>query len=243
MADVIDLLEEAVTELKEGKMPSSDLLQGLLTKGLSYGLVLGGAIVKLPQLIAVVSAGSADGIAPMAVELETVATTVQSVYAVGLGLPFSAYGESALLTAQNVLLALLVYHFSKLRGRLLLAAAIFAAFLAAWALGHVPAAAVQLMYELNNLTVIFSRVPQIYQNYKAGSTGQLSGITTGLMTAGGLARIFTTIKEGGGAAMVRAYAIGATLNLILLTQIVVLGAGKKRAPRGKQAKRGRPKQL
>jgi hypothetical protein len=51
---------------------------------------------------------------------------------------------------------------------------------------------------LTNLPlVIASRVPQIIQNFRNGSTGSLSFITTFLIFAGSLARVFTTIQEVG----------------------------------------------
>ena len=47
------------------------------------------------------------------------------------------------------------------------------------------------------------RVPQIWQNFIAGSTGQLSLVTYALNTAGAAARIFTSVQENAGAAMLR----------------------------------------
>lgn len=47
------------------------------------------------------------------------------------------------------------------------------------------------------------RVPQILANFRARGTGQLSLITYGLNTAGAAARIFTSVQEQAGAAMLR----------------------------------------
>ena len=43
---------------------------------------------------------------------------------------------------------------------------------------------------------------------QAGSTGQLSTATAFANFAGCIARIFTSVQEGGGAAMVRGYVLG-----------------------------------
>ena len=43
---------------------------------------------------------------------------------------------------------------------------------------------------------------------QAGSTGQLSTVTAFANFAGCIARIFTSLQEGGGAAMVRGYVLG-----------------------------------
>jgi mannose-P-dolichol utilization defect protein 1 len=71
----------------------------------------------------------------------------------------------------------------------------------------VPRAAVAALYDANNLVLLAARVPQIAKNHANKSTGQLSGITFGVNTAGCVARIFTTLHEGGGAAMLRSYAL------------------------------------
>ncbi len=51
-------------------------------------------------------------------------------------------------------------------------------------------------------------------------TGQLSIITTTANFGGALVRIFTTLHEGGSAAMVRGYMLGATMSATLLAQIL-----------------------
>jgi mannose-P-dolichol utilization defect protein 1 len=62
-------------------------------------------------------------------------------------------------------------------------------------------------YDMNNLIMIGARVPQIAKNFSARSTGQLSVITFGANTLGCVARLFTTLQEGGGSAMMRSYAL------------------------------------
>ena len=62
-------------------------------------------------------------------------------------------------------------------------------------------------YDANNLILIGARLPQIYKNFTNGSTGQLSIITFAANTLGCVARLFTTMQEGGGSAMLRSYAL------------------------------------
>jgi hypothetical protein len=62
-------------------------------------------------------------------------------------------------------------------------------------------------YDLNNIILMSSKLPQILQNFQARSTGQLSVITYAANTLGCVARLFTTAQEGGGAAMFRQYVI------------------------------------
>lgn len=64
-------------------------------------------------------------------------------------------------------------------------------------------------------------MPQIVSNFRAGGTGQLSLITYGLNTAGAAARIFTSIQEQAGPAMLRGAVIserGGWMGLKLITR-------------------------
>lgn len=70
---------------------------------------------------------------------------------------------------------------------------------------------------------------QILQNFTSRSTGQLSLITYALNWAGASARIFTSIQEGAGAAMVRGSAISALLNFVVVAQILAYGNKAARA--------------
>ena len=74
---------------------------------------------------------------------------------------------------------------------------------------------------LSNLPLLLiSRVPQIIQNFKLRSTGQLSGITTFLIFAGSLARVFTTIQEvGWDFSLLTGYFLGLSTSGILLLQV------------------------
>ncbi len=61
---------------------------------------------------------------------------------------------------------------------------------------------------------------QIYENWRNGSTGQLSAISTWLMTAGSLARIFTSIQETGDNLVILNFVASSFVNLILTAQIL-----------------------
>jgi hypothetical protein len=63
------------------------------------------------------------------------------------------------------------------------------------------------LYDANNLILMGARLPQIYKNFNDKSTGQLSIITFAANTLGCIARLFTTMQEGGGSAMMRSYAL------------------------------------
>ena len=79
-----------------------------------------------------------------------------------------------------------------------------------------------------------SRVPQIYQNFRAGSTGQLSIITYFLQFAGSLARVFTTFQEVSDVKILASFVSSTVLNGIIVVQILVLGGAKKNLKKKKK---------
>lgn len=137
------------------------------------------------------------------------------------------------ILAQNLVLMVLVYSLQRhpwpRRGLCFL-------LLAGWAgavlSGAVTRHAISAVFDLNNMLFIASRVPQILQNFSTGSTGTLSPITYGLNAAGGAARIFTSLHEKAGAAMVRGAMLGAALNAVVLAQIAAY-RGRRGAERVK----------
>ena len=67
-----------------------------------------------------------------------------------------------------------------------------------------------------------------------GKSGQLSVLTTLLMFVGAVVRVFTSMRENAGPAMVRGFMLGATINGIMLAQILYYG----QHGRGKQVASG-----
>ena len=103
------------------------------------------------------------------------------------------------------MLLLLIYSYQR---RSSTRTAVLFAFLAGWvglfASGAMQPSHLSSLYDLNNLILIASRLPQIFQSFQNKSTGQLSVITYGLNTVGAAARIFTTSQEkNAGTAMLR----------------------------------------
>lgn len=64
-----------------------------MPQGLGFGIVAGSTLVKLPQVLAVVGARSADGLNPFSFELETLGLVIAATYGFMMRLPFSAFGE------------------------------------------------------------------------------------------------------------------------------------------------------
>lgn len=76
-------------------------------------MLTGATIVKVPQILNIVRAGSAEGINAVSIELETIGYFVHFSYGFLRGLPFSTYGEAGLLLAQTIVLLLLVNSYAQ----------------------------------------------------------------------------------------------------------------------------------
>src|SRR5579862_8547074 len=84
-----------------------------ISKALGLGIVVAGSIVKLPQLLKLVNARSGVGLSLSGYILETFAYTITLAYNVRLKFPFSTYGETAFIAIQNILILLLILHYSQ----------------------------------------------------------------------------------------------------------------------------------
>jgi len=202
-----------------------DCLKYALSKGLGLGIVVGGSIMKVPQLLLIISARSARGLSLPAYVLETLAYAITLAYSNRNGFPFSTYGENFFLTIQNVIITLLImYYPSSLRTRTdsvvpRLAAASLAMAGAGAALYLVPPTMLAAL-QLSTIPIsIFSKLPQIRQNHRAQSTGQLSAFAVIAQIAGCLARLFTTAAEVGDPILSAGFALALILNTILGAQM------------------------
>lgn len=238
MADVLPLIQVALGSLSLGHLPPTDVLKTLISKMMGYGIIAGSTLVKVPQISNVVRAHSAEGLSATAFELESWGLLVHASYGYINQLPFSSYGEAAILLTQNLLLLALVYKYARLPAiRVAAVASIIVGAIAVLASGNVTRSHVGALYDVNNFIMLAARVPQILKSYGDKSTGQLSIITFGVNTVGCVARIFTTLHEGGGPAMLRAYILSLVLNATLVGQILLYGnKGVRQEPASKAAK-------
>ncbi|KAJ2302015.1 hypothetical protein IWW55_003630, partial [Coemansia sp. RSA 2706] len=83
-------------------------LRHALSKGLGLGIVLGGCIVKLPQLFKILKSNSVAGISLSSYVLEVLANSITIAYNYRKGYPFTTYGEALFIGAQNIVITLLI---------------------------------------------------------------------------------------------------------------------------------------
>ncbi len=153
----------------------SPCLNLAVSKSLGIAIIAASAVVKIPQILKLLSSQSAAGVSFLSYVLETASYAASLAYNVRHRNPFSTYGETALIAAQNVVISVLVLRYQG-RGA---AAAVFVAAVAAAgyalldenvvsmkALGYAQAGA--------GVLGVASKVPQILTVWKEGGTGQLS---------------------------------------------------------------------
>uniref|UniRef100_A0A8C8RHG7 Mannose-P-dolichol utilization defect 1 protein n=1 Tax=Pelusios castaneus TaxID=367368 RepID=A0A8C8RHG7_9SAUR len=208
-------------------------LKILLSKGLGIAIVAGSLMVKLPQVLKILGAKSAEGLSFSALLLELVALTGTMVYSVANRFPFSAWGEALFLMLQTVAIGFLAQHFGGHTARGVSFLVLYLALLSLLLSPLTPRPLLPLLQAANMPAVIISRLLQAASNYRNGHTGQLSAITVFLLFAGSLARIFTSVQETGDPLMALTYVVSSVCNGLIAGQLLYYwdmpaGARKKK---------------
>ncbi|TFK18042.1 hypothetical protein FA15DRAFT_649920 [Coprinopsis marcescibilis] len=201
-----------------------------VSKGLGIGIVVGGSIMKVPQILLIVNAKSARGLSLPSYVLETLSYGITLAYSVRNHFPFSTYGENLFLSLQNILITLLIIAYTprsafKYQKITLTAISTVAT---SYALSIVPLSTLTLL-QLSTLPLsLLSKFPQIRQNARSQSTGQLSAFAVISQIAGCLARLFTTAQEVKDPVVAAGFFLALLLNLVLGYQLwAYWGQGEK----------------
>lgn len=222
-----------------------DCFKGLLSKSLGYGIIAGSVLVKVPQILKILSNRSAAGINILAVFLEIFAITLNLSYSFVKGFPFSAWGDSSFLAVQTVAIAALVLHYNSTRTNVILFIVTYLAICYGLMGGPTPVDVLWSLQALNIPILIAGKMSQAFTNYSNGSTGQLSAITCFMLFFGSLARIFTSIQETGDSIIVLTYCVSTLTNGIIVLQLLYYWnasiGGKKSAVKSKTAAKAKAK--
>ncbi|KZT00426.1 mannose-P-dolichol utilization defect 1 protein [Laetiporus sulphureus 93-53] len=203
-----------------------ECLKYSLSKGLGVGIVIGGSIMKVPQLVLIVSARSARGLSLTAYVLETLSYAITLAYSYRNHFPFSTYGENLFLTIQNVIITFLIIYYPS-SPRLTrnkpsthrLGIAILSTLAVAISLFYLPTTTLAPLQLATLPLSLFSKFPQIQQNYRTKSTGQLSAFAVISQIGGCLARLFTTATEVGDPLVSAGFALALLLNCVVGAQL------------------------
>ncbi|EEY55637.1 mannose-P-dolichol utilization defect 1 protein [Phytophthora infestans T30-4] len=207
-----------------------ECIKAVISKGLSYAIITGSLILKLPQILKILSAKDVTGLTPSAFYMEVVLYLSSTIYNVLRGYPLSTWGENVVILAQNIILVLLLWSFytpkiavSPRFGLVLAFAAIAAGMFS------IPDEYQWLLASAGIPVSIVARIPQILSNFKQGHTGQLALITLVLNFAGSIARLFTTMQETGDPVQVAGFGVAILLNGTLVLQVLLFWGATNKA--------------
>ncbi|KAF8996440.1 hypothetical protein BDQ17DRAFT_1284532 [Cyathus striatus] len=205
-------------------------LKFAVSKGLGVGIVVGGSIVKLPQILVILKSRSARGLSLPGYVLETLSYGITLAYSARNQFPFSTYGENCFLTFQNAIITLLIIAYSSSTSKTMQFSVATAALVGAFAtLQSIPLDRLSML-QMGTLPLsLFAKLPQIAQNAQNDSTGQLSAFAVVSQILGCVARLFTTSQEVGDKLVAAGFALALVLNLILGAQLWIYW-GKSEAP-------------
>lgn len=210
-----------------------------ISKALGVAIISAASIVKVPQLIKLVKSQSAEGLSFTSYALETASFLITLAYNVRNGFPFSTYGETTFIVAQDVAIAVLILVFSR---QVPLAVAFLVGVASAvYALlidtsGIIGPAQMSTLQAGAGALGVASKLPQILTIYNQGGTGQLSAFAVFNYLFGSLARIFTTLKEVDDKLILGGFIAGFTLNAILAAQMLYYWNSPTTAGHGAEVK-------
>lgn len=207
-----------------------------ISKLLGIAIITVSSIVKVPQILKLISSRSASGLSFTSYALETTSFLITLAYNIRSGFPFSTYGEVSLILIQDVVITALILIYTKqlplLGSFLALLAASAYTLLFSPIVSHPQLTQLQTLSGLLNIA---SKVPQIATNYTQGGTGQLSAFAVFNYLAGSLSRIFTTVQEVDDKVILYGFVAGFVLNAVLAGQMVWYWNSSKTAGHGREA--------
>jgi len=191
----------------------------VISKCLGYGIISGSLLVKVPQILKIQRAGTAEGLSIISTSLELIALTGSLCYSVAKSFPFSTYGEAAFLILQTALIAFLVLMYNRNGQYGAMYLAVYSVILAVLLSPLAPISLLWTMQAAVMPLVVTARMLQALTNYRNHSTGQLSLITVLMLFLGSLARIFTSLQETGDTMIILTFIVSSFCNAVLLAQL------------------------
>jgi mannose-P-dolichol utilization defect protein 1 len=169
----------------------------------------------------VLNASSARGLSLPSYVLETFSYAITLSYSMRNHFPFSTYGENFFLSLQNVIITFLIIAFSPRSGNKAskFVATAVTTVASAYALANISKDQLALLQAATLPLSLFSKLPQIRQNARSKSTGQLSSFAVVSQILGCLARLFTTFTEVNDPLVAAGFALALVLNVVLGIQL------------------------
>eukprot|EP00808_Paulinella_micropora_P031512 g28202.t1 len=198
-----------------------ECLKVVVSKLLSYGIVAGACVVKIPQIYKIYAAKDVTGLSLVSFYSEALAYTCMISYSYQKQYPILAYGEAIAVLVQSVALVLMYWVLAAVKptaGHQVFAVLVYASLLAASL--NTPAEYLGLFPMIGASLNTLSRVPQILTNLSNGHTGQMAFLTWFMNFAGSSARVFTFWQETKDLILVASSALASFLNGVIVFQII-----------------------
>ena len=88
-------------------------LNELAAKVIGYAILTGSIGLKVPQILAILSSKAVEGIEPISFYGEVPLMIMSVVYFYLEGYPFSAFGDTAFILVQNIILVILLWIYAR----------------------------------------------------------------------------------------------------------------------------------
>ncbi|NWV83280.1 PQLC3 protein, partial [Dasyornis broadbenti] len=182
------------------------------------------AVIKLPQLVAVLRARSASGLSVGSLLLELAGFLVFLRYQVYYGYPLETYLEYPIIIAQDVILLYCIMHFSGKRKRALFYAVIFCG---GWYMLTLQKWIIDLAMNLCTFVSAASKLVQLQHLWQTKDSGQASALTWGMSAYTCGTRIITTVMTTNDLAVLIRFIIMLLLNIWVTATILHYRKTKK----------------
>lgn len=199
---------------------------------LSYGVVVGASILKVPQILKILKNRSAAGISLLSIVVEVLAYVISLSWGIRQKLAFADFGENGIIFLQLCVLLSLVAGYQGAKLKSVICVGLEVALMVALLNGSIPLSVHRNLLSGQIVLSLFSRVPQIRANFNAKSTGQLSFLTFFMAFGGGFARLLTTAMNvpwgKGKGVLLCQYGLSVFLNFIVLFQMLMYRSVKRK---------------
>lgn len=201
----------------------------LFSRVLSYTVVGMSVFMKLPQVLALCTSGSTEGVNLKTYWLEIGAYLIGFSYGYTHGYHMSIYFESGLLAVQSAIVILLVvYYDSKWTMENAIYTLICLGFIVTTYFKLLPYTLLSILLSSTLPLAVASKVAQIMTVYQIKSRGNVSILTWSLATYGCFARLFTVYVELGDLQILFNFFVSLILNGVVVILCLYYGDGNQK---------------
>ncbi|XP_043533673.1 solute carrier family 66 member 3 isoform X1 [Chiloscyllium plagiosum] len=184
------------------------------------------SVLKLPQIITVISAKTARGLSVRSLLLELIGFLIFLTYQTYYEYPLTTYLEYPVLIVQDVILLMCILFYN---GNIGTALPYTILFIIGWRLLTIHKLIIDLAMSLSTCISALSKYAQLQSLWKTHDSDQVSALTWSLAIYTVCTRIFTTLVTTADTAVLIRYAVIGVLNVwVLITVMYYRKTGKQK---------------